>query len=87
MVAGVPDFLFHLTALAYICVTPTKDLSALIGKPRDLFKEKVMTWWESLTDAKWQKLTVRAFQELVESNLGNDFVVKDEPGAKTGPNL
>ena len=86
MAAAVPDFMHHLTALAYICVTSAPDLAKLIGKPKVQFHEAVLAWWETLTELQWQQLTIRAFTELIESNLGNDYQIKSEPGARATPN-
>jgi hypothetical protein len=84
MTIAVPDFMFHLTALAYLCVGSAAGISRLIGKSREYFAEKVTEWGDSLTDEQWDKLTIRAFQELVESNLGNDFKVKEEKSGTPG---
>jgi hypothetical protein len=87
MSEAIPDFMFQLSALAYICVTSAAVLSRLVGKSREYFNEQVATWADDLTDDQWEKLTVRAFQELVESNIGNDFKVKEEKGgAPASPN-
>ena len=73
MCEAVPDFHFHMTALAYLCVGTSAEISRLIGKSRDYFNEKVLSWGEALTDSQWEKLTMRAFQELIESNIGEDY--------------
>jgi len=86
MTKAIPDFLFHLTALAYVSVTPTAELVKFIGKNRELFNTKVSEFWDKLSDEQWQTLTIEAFKELIEANVGNDFKVKDEPGATKSPN-
>jgi len=75
---AVPDFSFHMTALAYLCVSTPAEISKLVGKSKEYFAEKVTTWADVLTDDQWDKLTIRAFQELIESNIGADFKVKEE---------
>jgi len=42
MEKAIPNFMFQLTALAYICTQSAKTLSALIGKPQDAFAEAVL---------------------------------------------
>lgn len=84
---AVPDFLFHLTSLAFLCASKTSVLSGFIGKPKETYREAVLAWWDGLTEQQWSALTIRAFQELMESNVGNDYIVKDEPGSKPSPNL
>ncbi len=78
MAEAVPDFMFQLSSLAYICVMSAALLSRLVGKPREYFNEQVATWADGLKDDEWDKLTSRAFQELVESNIGSDYKVKEE---------
>lgn len=90
MTVAVPDFMFHLTALAYLCVGTAAEISRLIGKSKEYFAEQVTAWGDSLNDDQWDKLTIRAFQELVESNIGNDYKILEEkrgtPGAPANPN-
>ena len=89
MVEAVPDFAFHMTALAYLCVGTVTEISRLVGKSREYFNEKVFAWAEDIDDATLDKLQMRAFQELIESNIGSDWKVKEEknatPGAPNSP--
>ena len=81
---AVPDFAFHMTALAYLCCQSAVEISKLVGKPREYFHAQVATWADEMPDAVWDKLTFRAFQELIESNIGNDYKVKEEKSGTPG---
>jgi hypothetical protein len=83
---AVPDCAFHMTALAYLCVKSPAEIAKLVGKSREYFHEQVATWADDLTDDQWDALTVRAFQELIESNIGNDYrIAEDKSGTPGAP--
>lgn len=86
---SVPDCAFHMTALAYLCIKSAAEISKLVGKSKEYFHEQVTTWADELKDDQWDALTARAFQELIESNIGNDWKVAEEkngtPGAPASP--
>ena len=82
---AVPEFLFHITALAYVCTQDALTL-AKFSKNQDAYRQAVFAWWESLSETQWNAAAVRSFQELIESNVGNDYEVKNEDGAKKSPN-
>ena len=86
---SVPDCAFHMTALAYLCVKSPAEISKLVGKSKEYFHEQVTIWADDLTNDQWDALTARAFQELIESNIGNDWKVAEEkngsPGAPANP--
>jgi hypothetical protein len=79
MEKAVPEFMFHLTAIAFICVADRKELSEA-SKTADKWRDAVFAFWESVTDVEWQALTIAAFKELTDSEVGNDYKVKQEKG-------
>lgn len=79
MEKAVPEFMFHLTAIAYICVADRKELSEA-SKTMDKWRDAVFAFWDEVKDTAWQELTVAAFKELTDSEIGNDYKVKTEKG-------
>ncbi len=84
---AVPEFVFHITALAFICISTPSKL-AKVTRDKEQFRVAVFEWFGDLSDEQWQQLTVRGFQELVESNVGNDYTEKkEEPGKGGAPTI
>jgi hypothetical protein len=87
MCMAIPDFHFHLTALAYLCCGSAAEIARLIGKSREYFNEKVFAWAEAISDDTLDRLQLRAYLELLASNIGQDYKVKEEKGgAPANPN-
>lgn len=82
---AIPDFYFHLTALAFLCTSEASVLGKLVGKQREMFSSAVMAWWDKLSKDQWSALTARALQEYGQASVGNNYKVQSE-GKTASPN-
>lgn len=84
---AVPEFIFHMTAVIYICVADRKKLMEASASS-EKWREAVFAFWDSMESEKeWNDLAFAAFSELNKADVGNDYKVKEEKGgAAQSPN-